>query len=62
RLMAGRTVVMVAHRMRTVQRADHVLFLDGGRVAEGGTHDALLRHDGRYAAFWDISMTPVAGD
>jgi ATP-binding cassette subfamily B protein IrtB len=37
-------------RPTSVQR-DHVIFLDGGRVVDGGTHDALLRHDGRYAAF-----------
>ncbi|NUT44773.1 MAG: ABC transporter ATP-binding protein, partial [Thermoactinospora sp.] len=56
RLMAGRTVVTVAHRMRTVQRADRVVFLDGGRIAEEGTHDELLRRGGRYAEFWDLSM------
>jgi ATP-binding cassette subfamily B protein IrtB len=62
RLMAGRTVVMVAHRMRTVQRADRVAFLDGGHIVEEGTHDDLLRRDGRYAEFWNISMTPVASE
>ncbi|MEV0590506.1 ABC transporter ATP-binding protein [Nonomuraea cavernae] len=62
RLMAGRTVVMVAHRMRTVQRADRVVFLDGGRVVEEGGHDELLRRGGRYAAFWDIAMTPAASE
>ncbi|MFB4290054.1 ABC transporter ATP-binding protein [Nonomuraea sp. ATR24] len=55
RLMAGRTVVMVAHRMRTVQRADRVAFLDGGRVVEEGGHDELLGRGGRYAAFWEIA-------
>ena len=55
RLMAGRTVVMVAHRMRTVRRADQVIFLDDGRIVEAGRHDELLRHNGRYAGFWDIS-------
>ncbi|MET9763696.1 ABC transporter ATP-binding protein [Streptomyces sp. NPDC006372] len=60
RLMAGRTVVMVAHRMRTVQRADRVVFLDGGRVVEEGSHDELLRRGGRYAEFWNIAMAPVA--
>ncbi|MEU8326556.1 hypothetical protein AB0C33_50035 [Nonomuraea sp. NPDC048881] len=39
RLMAGRTVVMVAHRMRTVRRADRIVFLDGGRIVEEGSHD-----------------------
>ncbi|RKT52421.1 ABC transporter ATP-binding protein [Saccharothrix australiensis] len=56
RLMAGRTVVMVAHRMRTVQRADRVVFLDGGRVVEEGTPADLLRRGGRYAEFQAISQ------
>jgi ATP-binding cassette subfamily B protein len=60
RLMAGRTVVMVAHRLRTVQRSDRIVFLDGGRIVEEGSHDELLRRGGRYADFWEISMTPVA--
>ncbi|MFE9749437.1 ABC transporter ATP-binding protein [Saccharothrix saharensis] len=60
RLMAGRTVVMVAHRVRTVRRADRVVFLDGGRIAEEGAHDDLLRRDGRYAEFWAISAGATA--
>ncbi|MGW7078175.1 ABC transporter ATP-binding protein [Streptomyces sp. NPDC054866] len=62
RLMAGRTVVMVAHRMRTVRRADHVVFLDGGRIVEEGGHDELLDRGGRYADFWNLSLTPAAND
>ncbi|MFF1506700.1 ABC transporter ATP-binding protein [Streptomyces sp. NPDC058326] len=62
RLMAGRTVVMVAHRMRTVRRADRVVFLDGGRIAEQGSHGALLRHGGRYADFWKLSLTPAGSE
>ncbi|CAL9640493.1 Iron import ATP-binding_permease protein IrtB [Streptomyces sp. enrichment culture] len=61
RLMAGRTVVMVAHRMRTVENADRVVFLDGGRVVEEGGHEELLRRGGRYAEFWSISMAPAGG-
>jgi ATP-binding cassette subfamily B protein len=53
-LMVRRTVVMVARRLRTVQRADHVVFLDGGRIVEEGSHDELLRRGGRYAHFWDM--------
>ncbi|MFI0462677.1 ABC transporter ATP-binding protein [Saccharopolyspora sp. 5N102] len=60
RLMAGRTVVMVAHRMRTVQRADRVVFLDGGRIVEEGSHDELLRRGGRYAGYWQISTAAAS--
>ncbi|MER7491508.1 ABC transporter ATP-binding protein [Streptomyces pharetrae] len=62
RLMAGRTVVMVAHRMKTVRRADRVVFLEAGQVVEEGSHDELLRRGGRYADFWSIAMAPVARD
>ncbi|MFB9533639.1 ABC transporter ATP-binding protein, partial [Nonomuraea roseola] len=62
RLMAGRTVVMVAHRLRTVQRADHIVFLDGGRIAEQGSHDELLPRSGRYAEFWNMSLAPAASE
>jgi ATP-binding cassette subfamily B protein len=57
RLVAGRTVVMVAHRLRTVRHADHIAFLDGGRVVEEGTHEELLRLGGRYARFWHLTTT-----
>lgn len=56
RLMRGRTVVMVAHRLRTVRRADRIVFLDQGRVVEQGGHDELLHRGGRYADFWDVSL------
>jgi ATP-binding cassette subfamily B protein len=62
RLMAGRTVVMVAHRLRTVQRADRIVFLDGGRIVEEGGHEELLRRGGRYAGFWDMSRTAAASE
>ncbi|MCT4353736.1 ABC transporter ATP-binding protein/permease [Streptomyces sp. Je 1-79] len=60
RLMAGRTVVMVAHRLRTVRHADRIVFLDDGRITEEGDHDDLLRRGGRYAAFWNAALTPAA--
>jgi hypothetical protein len=36
--------------------------LDGGRIVEQGSHDDLLRHSGRYADFWNMSMTPAASE
>ncbi|MFE7743559.1 ABC transporter ATP-binding protein [Nocardia sp. NPDC057455] len=62
RLMAGRTVVLVAHRLRTVQRADHIVFLDNGRIVEAGSHEQLLRQGGRYADFWAMSMATAASE
>lgn len=61
RLMAGRTVVLVAHRLPTVQRADRVVFLDRGRIVEDGSHDELLCRGGRYADFWNLATTPAQG-
>ncbi len=49
RLMAGRTTLIIAHRLSTIEHADRVLVLDHGKLAESGTHDELLAHDGLYA-------------
>jgi ATP-binding cassette subfamily B multidrug efflux pump len=51
-LMAGKTVIAIAHRLSTIARMDRLVVLDRGRIAEHGSHDALLRHDGLYAALW----------
>lgn len=55
RLCNGRTVVMVAHRMHSVQTADQIVFLDHGHIIEQGTHAELMQSNGRYADYWKIS-------
>lgn len=49
RLVKGKTVLVIAHRMRTVENADQIVVLDGGVVTEHGTHDELMKKNGLYA-------------
>ncbi|OKK03360.1 multidrug ABC transporter ATP-binding protein [Streptomyces sp. CB03234] len=60
-LSAGRTTITIAHRLSTVRDADEIVVLDGGRIAERGTHDELLERGGRYAALvrGDAELAPA---
>jgi subfamily B ATP-binding cassette protein MsbA len=54
RLLVGRTTLIIAHRLSTVQRADRLLVLDGGKIVEAGSHAELLRQGGIYARLFQM--------
>ncbi|MDE0898204.1 MAG: ABC transporter ATP-binding protein [Longimicrobiales bacterium] len=59
RLLKGRTVFVVAHRLSTVRRADQILLLDGGEIVERGDHATLIAQGGRYKRLYDLQFQDV---
>jgi subfamily B ATP-binding cassette protein MsbA len=59
-LMKGRTTVVIAHRLSTIENADRIVVMDGGRIAEAGSHDALLARNGIYARLYHTQKTVQA--
>ncbi|MGW0771725.1 ABC transporter ATP-binding protein [Streptomyces sp. NPDC002676] len=57
RLTAGRTSLLVAHRLSTAARADRIIVMDGGAVVEDGSHDELLAREGAYAGLWRAAVS-----
>jgi len=56
-LMKDRTTLVIAHRLSTVEKADHIIVLDAGKIVESGTHTELLAVDGHYAALYRMQFS-----
>lgn len=56
-LIRNKTVIMIAHRLKTICGADQILVISNGTVAEKGTHAELIQKHGQYASMWDASMS-----
>jgi len=61
-LTRGRTAVYISHRFSTVRRADRIVFLEHGRLVEEGTHEELMRLNGRYARLFRMQASAYTGE
>jgi ATP-binding cassette subfamily B protein len=57
RVLSGRTSFVIAHRLSTIRNADRILVLSGGTLAEAGTHDELIAHNGLYAGLYRLQYS-----
>ena len=58
-LMSGRTVFVIAHRLSTVRRADRIVVIDNGRIAETGAHEELMKQVGTYRRLYELQFSNV---
>ena len=56
KLTHGRTSIVIAHRLATIQKADKILLIDKGTILESGTHQELLKKEGQYKTLFDLQF------
>ena len=57
KLTEGRTSIVIAHRLATIQKADRIIVMQKGRILESGSHDELLRKEGHYHTLFELQYT-----
>ena len=57
-VMEGRTTFVIAHRLSTVHRADKIVVMKDGQIAEQGTHEELVEYNGLYREIYDLQLRP----
>jgi subfamily B ATP-binding cassette protein MsbA len=60
--MRNRTTIVIAHRLSTIEKADIIVVIDKGEVAEQGTHAELLARQGAYAQLYDSELADTSSD
>ena len=58
-MMEGRTAIIIAHRLATIQKADKIIVLDKGEIKEIGNHDELLEKKGYYSRLYEMQFAEV---
>lgn len=56
RLITGKTVIVIAHRLRTIAGADKIIVLDNGKLVQQGSHEELIKQDGLYKKLFTIQQ------